>query len=60
MKTNYAAFTARINKTKTLADCAKLEKSWERLFNAGIFTTNEAMRLDCKIMDKRIALGQYS
>ena len=56
MKTNYASMTARINKATTLESIEKLDKSLDRLYNAGIFTVSELQRLDAKLCDKLIAL----
>lgn len=58
--TNYATFTARIRKAKTIADCDKLDRSAQNLYEAGAFTVNEYGRIDGLIVDRRIALGQYA
>jgi hypothetical protein len=49
--TNYASMAKRIRSCKTLADLDRIEKSLTRIYNAGVFSENEFMRLDCLIMD---------
>lgn len=50
--TNYKSFVYRIKEAQSNHDLKALEKSLDRLFNAGIFTVNEYSRLDNLIMIK--------
>ena len=52
MKTNYQAFADRIKKANNKEGIKKLEKSLDRLLEAGVLTAYEYQRLDQKIMDK--------
>ena len=52
--TNYQAMARRIEKAKTIIDLNKLDSSMNRLWDAGFLTPNEFMRLDLKIVDKKI------
>lgn len=54
---NYKAFTSRIRKAETLETLKNLDRSLDRLYNAGIFTTSQLKRLDLLIVDKKIELG---
>jgi len=53
MVTDYISFKTRINKAKTQQDLDRLDISLDRLWNAGIFTQSEFIRLDSAILDKR-------
>ena len=57
MKTNYKTMTNRVRKAKTTEDIKKIETSLDRLYNAGIFTPNEYMRIDKLIMWKLYQIG---
>lgn len=52
METNYKTMANRVRKAWTTEDIKKLEISLDRLYNAGIFTPNEYMRIDNLIMRK--------
>ena len=58
-KTNYQSALARINKANDEESLLQLEKSLERLRNAGIFTTSEFFRLDEKLLSKLISIDPY-
>ena len=58
-KTNYQSALARINKANDQASLLQLEKSFERRWNAGIFTTNEFSKLDEKLLSKLISIDPY-
>jgi len=57
MKTNYKTMTNRVRKAKTAEDIKNIETSLDRLYNAGIFTPNEYMRIDKLIMWKLYQIG---
>jgi hypothetical protein len=57
--TNYASMRARIARADSLADTAKLERSLDRLYNAGVFTPNELGRLDSLIMDRNVQIKEF-
>jgi len=50
--TNYKAMAQRINKAETMEEIRKLERSLDRLYNAGVFTVKEFAKLDGKMVDK--------
>ncbi len=52
METNFETMANRVNKAWTTEDIKKLEISLDRLYNAGILTPNEYMRIDNLIMRK--------
>ena len=52
METDYKTMTNRVRKAWTTEDIKKIEISLDRLYNAGIFTPNEYMRIDNLIMRK--------
>jgi hypothetical protein len=54
--TNYAFMAKRIRSAKTPAELDRHDKAIERLFLAGVFSTNQFSRLDGVIVDQRIAL----
>lgn len=58
-KTNYQSALARINKANDEESLLQLEKSLERLWNAGIFTVNEFSKLDEKLLSKLISIDPY-
>jgi len=58
-KTNYQSAFARINKANDEESLLQLEKSLERLWNAGIFTASEFSRLDEKLLSKLISIDPY-
>jgi len=51
---NYKSALQRINNAKTAKALQKAEVGIERVYNAGFFTENEFMRLDGKILNKKI------
>jgi hypothetical protein len=52
--TNYQSALARLNKAATAEELNRLERSFERVYNAGCFTVSEYARLDRKLVDKLI------
>jgi hypothetical protein len=52
--TNYQSALALLKKATTAEELARLERSFERVYNAGCFTVSEYVRLDCKLVDKLI------
>lgn len=58
-KSNYQSALARINKANDEQSLLQLEKSLERLWNNGIFTSNEFSRLDEKLLSKLISIDPY-
>ena len=53
METNYSSFRKRVDKATNLDDIKKLNKSLDRLWNAGIFTQAEFIKLDHLVMLKQ-------
>ncbi len=53
---NASTMRARIDKAKTPADFASLEKSMERLWSIGAFKHGEFSRLHVRIMEKAVEL----
>ena len=56
METNYQSAIDRVNRCKSIHEVFKLEKSLERLWEAGMFTDSEFQRIDAKLMNKEIEL----
>lgn len=56
--TNYASMKARIARADSLADTAKLERSLDRLYMAGVFKPKELMRLSFLIMDRNAQIEE--
>ena len=54
MTNEYKSALDRLARAYTAQDLEQLENSFIRLYNAGIFTEREFMRLDAKIADKMI------
>jgi len=54
--TNYQAMAQRIAKANTVEAIDKVETSLNRIYDAGILTVSELMRLDSKLVDKRIKI----
>jgi len=52
--TNYATMTQRIRECKTMDALYKASLSIERLYNAGIFTESQFMRLDGRWVEQSI------
>ena len=52
MSSEYKSALDRLARAHTSQDLEQLENSFVRLYNAGIFTDKEFMRLDGKIVDK--------
>lgn len=50
---NFQAFAKRIEKANDLDEILKLDLSLDRLYNNGIFTTNQVSRLDLKLCDRK-------
>lgn len=51
--TIYRSMSARIRRAKTLYDISKIEKSLDRLYNAGILTVADFKRLDTLLMERQ-------
>ena len=51
---NYQSALKRIKNAKTENALQKVEAGITRVYNAGFFTENEFMRLDGKILNKKI------
>lgn len=51
---NYQSALQRINNAKTAKALQKVEAGITRVYNAGFFTENEFMRLDGKILNRKI------
>ena len=58
MSSEYKSAMTRLAITHTAQDLEQLENSFTRLYNAGIFTDKEFMRLDCRLVDKMIEVAQ--
>jgi len=58
MRSEYESALARLARAHTAQDLEQLENSFTRLYNAGIFTDNEFMRLDGRLVDKMIEVTQ--
>ncbi len=58
MTEEYKSALERLNKANTSKELAQLERSLERIYNAGFFTVSEYGRLDLKLTDKQISLEQ--
>jgi len=56
MVSDYITFKKRINKATTQHELDRLDISLDRLWNAGVFTQSEFIRLDSAILDKRDSL----
>lgn len=54
---NYQSAIKRINEANSVEALKRLEKSFERIYNAGQFTPSELAKLDTKIMEKIARLG---
>ena len=51
--TAYRTITTRIKRAKTTDDFARLESSMVRLYDAGLLTPSQLMRLDCILMERQ-------
>jgi hypothetical protein len=58
-KTTYQSALERINKANDEESLLQLEESFERLWNAGVFTVNEFSKLDDKLLSKLISIDPY-
>jgi hypothetical protein len=54
--TTYQAALYKLNKAKTLKELKRLDKSFERIYNNGLFTVIQYQTLDQKLVDKLIQL----
>ena len=54
--TTYQAALYKLNKAKTLKELKRLDKSFERIYNNGLFTVIQYQTLDQKLVDKLIEL----
>lgn len=54
--TTYQAALYKLNKAQTLKELKKLDKSFERIYNNGLFTVLQYQTLDQKLVDKLIQL----
>jgi hypothetical protein len=57
--TNYQVFSNKINSSKTKDALKRNEVSLRRLFDAGIFTENQLIKLDYKIIQRYIEIEVY-
>ncbi len=53
MSEEYKAALQRLNKANTIPELARLERSLERIYNAGFLTVSEYGRLDLKLIHKQ-------
>jgi hypothetical protein len=53
MSEEYKSALQRLNKANTSKELAQLERSLERIYNAGFFTVSEYGRLDAKLIHKQ-------
>ena len=58
MSSEYKSALSRLARAHTAQDLEQLENSFTRLYNAGIFTDKEFMRLDGRLVDKMIEVTQ--
>ena len=58
MSNEYKSALDRLARAHTAQDLEQLDNSFKRLYNAGIFTEQEFMRLDGKLVDKTIDVTQ--
>ena len=58
MNSNYKSAVHRINNANNSDDLEQLINSFTNLYNLGILTESEYQRLDIKIVDKLIAIGE--
>ena len=56
--TNYKTMTKRINNAITISDLKRLDKSLDRLFEAGVFSIIEFNRLYDKILKRGFKLKE--
>jgi hypothetical protein len=56
MKTDYQSALERIKSAPNVEILQKLDKSFVRLWEAGIFTESEFSRLDRRLVDRMIAM----
>ena len=56
--TTYQAALYKLNKAKTLKELKRLDKSFERIYNNGLFTVIQYQTLDQKLVDKLIELEE--
>jgi hypothetical protein len=54
--TTYQAALYKLNKANTLKELKRLDKSFERIYNNGLFTVIQYQTLDQKLVDKLIEL----
>jgi len=54
--TTYQAALYKLNKAQTLKELKRLDKSFERIYNNGLFTVIQYQTLDQKLVDKLIQL----
>ena len=53
MSEEYKSALQRLNKANTSEELARLERSLERIYNAGFLTVSEYGRLDLKLIHKQ-------
>lgn len=58
MTPEYKSALQRLNKANTSEELARLDRSFERIYDAGFLTASEYGRLDSKLMNKQITLEQ--
>jgi hypothetical protein len=55
---NYQSAVKRIQSADNLGKLERLERSLDNLYNMGLFTVSEFVRLDCLLMDQYYLLGE--
>ena len=56
MSEEYKTALQRLKKANTIEGLSRLDRSFERVYNAGCFTVNEYSRLVTKLTDKEVKL----
>ena len=55
---NYQSAVKRIQSADNLGKLERLERSLDNLYNMGLFTVSEFVKLDCLLMDKYCVLEE--
>ena len=56
MSEEYKTALQRLKKANTIEELSRLDRSFERVYNAGCFTVSEYSRLVTKLTDKEVKL----
>lgn len=56
MSEEYKSALQRLNKANTIEELSRLDRSFERVYNAGCFTVSEYSRLVTKLTDKQVKM----